>query len=78
MTKIPELNILLSNQPILLRRLKSESIDIPASLGDFPEISFRNQKLCTLNFRDRESMVLLLFADAQGALRHASFVNAPQ
>jgi hypothetical protein len=54
---------------------KPETVTITGAMGDFPEITLGDLKVCTMNFVDPGDQVLVLFTNREGLLQHVTFNN---
>lgn len=75
-TSQPSVDFDVAGQPLSVARLTPVKIRVTKSMGEFPALSIGGTKLCTLNFKDPQDTVVIIFGDESGAMKAVSFGNA--
>ncbi len=75
-TSQPSMDFDIAGHPLTVARLVPGVVRVKKSMGEFPAISTGGAMLCTLNFKDPQDTVVIIFADETGALKAVSFGNS--
>jgi hypothetical protein len=75
-TPQPTIEFDIAGQPLNVTRLVPGVIRVTKSMGEFPTISIGSAKLCTLNFKEPQDTVVIIYADETGVMKAVSFGNS--